>query len=363
MAASESEFSMSSSSKSPSAAPSGFCSPPSSSSLAALNGVGADGRRRRSRRLRQHRRSGDRHARHRHHRLAVGADHRDWHRLGVRSRIGRLEVDDVAQENLSLVELVAPDDDGLEGERALAQPGDHRLAAGLDALGDGDLAFAREQLARAHLAQIHAHRVVGALARFLGLGFGRDLLPDLDHLAALGLGLFLWLVSLRLLARLLGLDHVDAHLAEHGEHVLELLGADLFRQRVDLVMGDAAALLGGANELLDRRVGKVEQRAVRRSLETLVLRHLILLRRRPGLACHRPLQPALSSLRIVVRRSRTLKGALRLLKTSSALEAPRFSGEMRPESPGGVVSACEHTPFVRLSRHSSKELRHCDVWA
>src|SRR5262249_32929691 len=30
--------------------------------------------------------------------------------------------------------------------------------------------------------------------------------------------------------------------------------------RVDLVMGDVAALLGGANELLDSGVGKVEQR-------------------------------------------------------------------------------------------------------
>jgi hypothetical protein len=45
------------------------------------------------------------------------------------------------------------------------RPGDHRLAAGLDALGDGDLALARQQLHRAHLAQIHAHRIVGAVGR------------------------------------------------------------------------------------------------------------------------------------------------------------------------------------------------------
>src|SRR5262249_31349964 len=82
-------------------------------------------------------------------------------------------------------ELVAPDDDGLEGERALAQASDHRFAAGLDALGNGDLALARQQLHRAHFAQIHAHRIIRALGRLLGLGFGRDLLPDLDQLAAL----------------------------------------------------------------------------------------------------------------------------------------------------------------------------------
>ena len=43
----------------------------------------------------------------------------------------------------------------------------------------------------------------------------------------LGLGLLLGLLLLSLLARLLGLDHVDAHLAEHGEDVLDLLGIDL----------------------------------------------------------------------------------------------------------------------------------------
>ena len=57
---------------------------------------------------------------------------------------------------------------GLSHKRA-----DHQFAAGLDALGDGDFAFARQQLDRAHLAQIHAHRIVGAvilLARLAGGG-------------------------------------------------------------------------------------------------------------------------------------------------------------------------------------------------
>ena len=51
----------------------------------------------------------------------------------------------------------------------LRKPGDHGLAAGLDALGDGDFALAREKLDRAHLAQIHAHGIVGAVG---GLGLG-----------------------------------------------------------------------------------------------------------------------------------------------------------------------------------------------
>ena len=75
----------------------------------------------------------------------------------------RVEIEDLAQLHRSFVERVRPGDDGVEGDRALAEPQDHRVAAGLDALGDGDFAFAAEQLDRAHLAQIHAHRVVGAI--------------------------------------------------------------------------------------------------------------------------------------------------------------------------------------------------------
>src|SRR5262249_40222812 len=143
----------------------------------------------------------------RHDRLAVGADHRPRHGLGVGPGIGRFEVDDVAQEHLSLVELVTPNNDGLEGERALAQAGDHRFAASLDALGDGDLALARQQLHRAHFAQIHAHRIIRALGRLLGLGLGRDLLLDLGQFAALAPGLFVGLLArlLALFARLLSL--------------------------------------------------------------------------------------------------------------------------------------------------------------
>src|SRR5215831_19113049 len=60
-------------------------------------------------------------------------------------------------------------------------------------------------------------------------------------------GTFCWTSAsslLSLLARLLGLDHVDAHLAENREHILDLLGIDLLRgqHRVDLVMGGVAAL-------------------------------------------------------------------------------------------------------------------------
>src|SRR3984893_11663328 len=106
--------------------------------------------------------------------LAVGVNHRRRHDIDVRAGIGCIEVDDVAQEDLALVELVPPDNDGLESERAFAKPPDHGLAAGLDTLGDGDLALARKQLHRAHFTEINAHGVVGALGGILGRGFDRN---------------------------------------------------------------------------------------------------------------------------------------------------------------------------------------------
>jgi hypothetical protein len=110
-------------------------------------------------------------------------DDRRHARLGT--GIGRLEVDDLAQQDLAFVEFIAPDDDGLEGQRAFAQAGDHRLAASLDALGDGDFALARQKLDRAHLAQVHAHRVVGAVGRlFLGRGRGKRGAGQLGKLIA-----------------------------------------------------------------------------------------------------------------------------------------------------------------------------------
>ncbi len=199
------------------------------------------------------------------HRLAVGADdHRHLHLLRVGAGIGRFEIDDVAEEDFSFVELVAPDDDGLEGERAFAEARDHRLAAGLDALGDGDFALAREQLDRAHLAQIHAHGIVGALGRLFLLGGGERLGLGLDDLGAgvlvivvVGLVLVLGVV-----VGFLGLDDVDAHLVEHRVDVLDLVGGDLAggHHLVDLVDGDIAALLGGLDHLLDAGIGEIEKR-------------------------------------------------------------------------------------------------------
>jgi hypothetical protein len=162
----------------------------------------------------------------RHHRFVVVLAHA--------TAEGGVEVDDVAQQDVLVEKFVAPDGDRLEGQRAFAKARDHRVASGLDPLGDGDLALAAQQFDRPHLAQVHAHRVVGAV-ELLGLGRGDG------HLAAGGR--FDHLGRALLLAVILGflvLDDVDAHFAEHRHHVLDLLGADLIGRKdgVELVVGD-----------------------------------------------------------------------------------------------------------------------------
>jgi len=72
----------------------------------------------------------------------VQSDDRGDDCLGVGNGTGCFQIDDIAQEDLPLLELVAPDDDGLERERARAQASDHGLAAGLDALCDRDFTLA-----------------------------------------------------------------------------------------------------------------------------------------------------------------------------------------------------------------------------
>jgi hypothetical protein len=201
----------------------------------------------------------------------------------VGTGVGRLEVDDVAEEDLPLVELVAPDDDRLERQRALAETRDHRLSPGLDALGDGDLALAGEEFHRPHLAQVHANGIVGPVGRLAGGGRPRHGraggLGDLVSVIAGGRGVGGGLLALGLLR----VDHVDAHVAEHRHGVLDLLGGHLLRREdlVELVVGDVAALLGELDHPLDRGVRKIEQRAVR-ALRAGLLRLVVLAR----LRCH-----------------------------------------------------------------------------
>src|SRR5262249_32865041 len=124
---------------------------------------------------------------------------------------------------------------------------------------------------------------------------------------------------------LLGLDHVDANLAEHRQNVFDLLGIDLIRsqQCVDLIVRDMTASLGGADERLDGRVGKVEQRPVGRGFGTLRTDLFLLLR---DLACHQSQLPTPSGRGVVYGYSRSETGrASRTASSASPLDHPRLS--------------------------------------
>ncbi len=83
---------------------------------------------------------------------------------------------------------------------------------------------------RAHFAQIHADRVVGAIGRlFLGRSSGARtaVIQWVDLVLARGrFGLLVALVVV-VLGRLLILDDVDTHLVDRGHDVLDLL-ADIW---------------------------------------------------------------------------------------------------------------------------------------
>ena len=180
--------------------------------------------------------------------------------LGGRAlRQHRLEIEDLAQLHDAVVEVVRPVDDRVEGDRAFAQAPDHRVAAGLDALGDGDLALAAEQFDRAHLAQVHADRIVGAVDRFLldrrggaraavveridlvlGFLFGSSSSSSPASTAST------MLIPISLSAEVMSSIWSESNLAR-GQGLVEL------------VIGDDAALLGARNQFLDRNVVEVDQ--------------------------------------------------------------------------------------------------------
>ncbi len=127
--------------------------------------------------------------------------------------------------------------DGLGVHR---QGGEHLLQAVLDALGDLDLALAGEQLHRAHLAHVHAHRVGGAAG--LGLHGGQR---GGGLLGGILVGGDVFVAEQQVLHVRGHLVHGDAHVVDHPDDLLDLLGInDLVGQMViDLCVSEVALLL------------------------------------------------------------------------------------------------------------------------
>ena len=107
----------------------------------------------------------------------------------------------------------------------------------LDALGEFDFAFAREQRHRSHFAQVHAHRIVGLVVEFLNEIEFAGFFGFLNFFVELGFGFF---------------EDLDAGGVELGEQVVEFAAAGIVfgEQIVDFVIQHVALLLARAHELL-----------------------------------------------------------------------------------------------------------------
>ena len=127
------------------------------------------------------------------------------------------------------------EDDRVVGERLV----DLRFAL-LDALGDADLALAVEELDRAHLAQVHAHGVVGLLDRLARLFRRLGLESRSPPRRAVRIG-----------------DDLDAHVEEASVNLLEIVGDRrhfVGEDRLDLFVKQVALLLARLEEQLHFRV-------------------------------------------------------------------------------------------------------------
>ena len=169
---------------------------------------------------------------------------------------GRIDqaVDHLVDADFVFFDAIREREDLGDRGRACRDRLDHVLQAVLDALRDLDFAFARQQLDRAHLAHIHAHRV-GGTAEF-GIDGGERRLGLLDHVLVgdrrrrirhqqrFGIG--------RLVV------DVDAHVVDHADDVFDLLGVQhvVGQVVVDLGVGQVAAILAEHDQVLQAHAAR-----------------------------------------------------------------------------------------------------------
>src|SRR5262245_18837322 len=154
---------------------------------------------------------------------------------------------------LAGVQLIAELDHFLGDERRARDRLYYRQLPALDPPRDLDLALARQERHRAHLAQVHADRIVGLVERAR-----REI--ELELLGAFARPVDRLVVPEVFLVRV---DDLDAGAAERVEEVVELVrGGDLRRQQlVDFVVEQVALLFADVDQLsnfvvllLDRQV-------------------------------------------------------------------------------------------------------------
>ncbi len=187
--------------------------------------------------------------------------------LRIRARIGGIQIDNVAEQNVSFIQLIAPDNDRLEAKRAFAETRNHGLTASFNTLGDGDFAFARQKLNRSHFTQIHADGIICALKcccrRGCRFGDSARCRSCFCNSGAFRSRLFFFIVFVVGFGFVI-LDDCDAHFREHRHRVFDLFRAELFRRQnfVQFIIGNKATRLCRLDEFLYARIRHVEQRPV-----------------------------------------------------------------------------------------------------
>ncbi len=158
--------------------------------------------------------------------------------------------------NSSFSILAGEIEDLRDRHRARRDRHDHVLQAFLDPLGDLDLAFAGEELDRAHFAHVHAHRVgraaeFGVERRDRGLG---GLLDVLGRRGGRGVR-----HQQRFGVRGLVVD-LDPHVADHADDALDLLGVEhvVGQVVVDLGEREEAALLAEHDQRLQAPLARLD---------------------------------------------------------------------------------------------------------
>jgi hypothetical protein len=174
--------------------------------------------------------------------------------MRLRDLVRRIRVeeadDEVRDAALAGLDRLEGGEQVVVGRRVVGEGGANLVEAFFDALGDADLALARQELDRAHLAHVHAHRVGGASE--LGVGDRECRGRFLDRL-------FVGCGSIRQQQRF-GIRCLfvnrDAHVVDGVDDVFDLLGIDdLGRQVVvDLRIGQVALFLAACDEQLQLRL-------------------------------------------------------------------------------------------------------------
>ena len=162
------------------------------------------------------------------------------------------KINHVTQQNIFVQKFVAPNGDCLKCQRAFTKTQNHRIAARFNTLCDCNLAFARQQLHRAHFAQIHTDRIIGTIKLFIFIASERNFFRTCSR-NKVG-------CALVFVFHIFVFDDVYAHFGKHRHHVFDLLRRYLIGRKhlIKLIIGYVTALACFCDHLFDGGLAHVQ---------------------------------------------------------------------------------------------------------